>query len=318
MKNYALLLLLAIGSNSAFAQMGYGKPEDIKEVQQKTLLVVLDAPKDKESKKLSKSKADLADYEKEIADYNTALREVFATEWKMSKDVKFVTEEEFEAIIDDKVKKTQYAYFENVVNRSTVLNRDSGGGVDRIPRTYSHILGLTDQGKPVYTMMYNTLHPNKGDLVFIVQQFQNYFKMRLEDKGMKEMMKELLASSPQLKNMTLLIDADLIDDKAAAKIAEVYKYKYIITPKSEIDNAIVAHKPGIAYIRLIPVAQMVDRPLTQRKSFEAPAVTTSQMIFTQYIVNAEDGQGISFVSGATGSKTTFADLKTLMKNIDGK
>lgn len=309
-----------MGYGAAFAQMGYGKPEDIKQVQQKTLLIVLDAPNDAESKKLSKKKEDLAEYEKEINDYNEALKEVFPKTWTFSKNIEFVTPEQFETILDDKTKSKQYAFFNNVVNRNTFLSSstNSTGGISRVPRTYSHNLGLTDQNKPVYTMMYYTLHPTKGDLVFIIQQIQNYLAMRLEDKPRKELMADLVVKSALLKNKTLLLDEELTDKKVIDKMAEVYKYKYKITTKQEIDDAILAHNNTVAYIRLIPVAQMIDRPLNKQRSYDPPTVTTSEMIFTQYIIDAENGEGLSFISGATGNKTTINDIKILVKNIEAK
>lgn len=300
----------------ASAQMGYGKFEDILEVQQKPLLVVLESPKANTLKDLKKKPADLAKYPDDIAQYNTALKAAFASTWTFSKDVQFVSEEQYEAIKNDKTKKDKYAYFNNKIRRY-------GYGIKGafVPNTFYHELGLTDQGKPVYSFMFDTTHPNEADLTFILQQFQSYLLARMQIKGGEKTRKELMAELEQkaalLKGKTLLLDEEFMEQKMLNKISDVYKYKYKISNKAEIDKAILSHNAEYAYIKSVPAVQMISK--------DANGMKMGDTKYIQYVVNAENGEMLTYVApaamqlpgvGGSNMTTTLNDLKKIIKNIE--
>jgi len=314
MKKFFSIILLCLAQNAMFAQMGYGKPEDIKQVAAKTLLVVLDAENPKTIKKLEKKPEELKQYREDIAAYNAGVKAAFTKTWKFSNEVKFVSAEGLDSIKDDKSKSKLYAYFTPKIHRRQYT---INVGDPVVPNTYTLDLGLTDQKKPVYTMMFSTLRPTEGDLTFVIQQFEGYFKQRLEkDKSPRELMAEIVAKSPLLKQKTLLIDKDQVNNSLTKNIAAVYKYKYELCTKEKIDNAIINHDAAYVYIKAIPVAQIVDRNLT--KSNEMTTLPTD-MYYMQYVINAEDGTYASLIESPNkDGKTSKGDIEGLVKRIEGK
>lgn len=326
MKKLSLIFLftLLFISNSN-AQMGFGKLEDVMEVQEKTLLVITDAQSSSLLKKIEKDPEKYKEYSDEIDQYNLALKEAFTKTWTFSNKIEYITQEELASIEKDKSKKGNYAYFDNQINRSPSRFTSSSSKAGD-PDTYSLVLGLTDQKKPVYQMMYATLHPSEADLTFIIQQFQNYLNTRIalktDKKSKKDIREELKENANLLKTKTLLLDENFVDDDLKKNINEIYKFKYKLTSKEEIDKAILSRNAEIAYIRAIPI--------TQQSGGKNSVVKLSKLIFVQYVISAEDGKILGYaapsamglggnlgaLTSSSNRNTTEKDLEKIIKNID--
>ncbi|MES2485429.1 MAG: hypothetical protein V4581_05680 [Bacteroidota bacterium] len=315
MKKFFSIVLLCLAHNVMFAQMGLGKPEDIKEVAAKPLLVVLDVENPKTIKKLEKKPLELQQYREDVAAYNSGVKAAFKNTWTFSKEVKYVTQDGLDSIMDDKSKKKLYAFFSPTIHRSY---SSASAGEAAIPNTYSLDIGLTDQKMPVYSIMFSSVKPTEGDLTFVIQQCEAYFKQRLEkkDQKTKEVVAEILAKSPMLKEKTLLIDKDAVNKNLVKDIAQVYKYKYELCSKEKIDNAITAKDANYVYIKNLPVLQVADRNLTNRKDY---APTVAQMHYMQFVVYALDGSRVSMIDGMNSDgKTSKKDIQNLSEHIEGK
>lgn len=306
MKNYFLaLLVVLLGGHAAFAQMGYGKPEDIAKVETRTLLVVLN---DVDKSIYGKLKGDEKNaYEQSVAEYNEGVKKAFASTWTFSKNVEYVTTSAYEAIADDKAKASQYAYFKLKIHNKAYVSF-------AVPKTYTFDIGLAEDKKPVYTMMFYTPNPNEADVTFILQQFQSYFKARVDrkanGKSAREQLAEVMAKAPMLKEKTLLIDRETIDKGVEEKMASLYKYKFQFCSKEFIDKAIIAKDASYAYIKMVPASQDVDRDMTGGSG--SAMVNT---YFMQYVINAANGDNISLVqSYNTKGRTSASDIKEIAKS----
>ncbi|WP_157514743.1 hypothetical protein [Mangrovimonas sp. TPBH4] len=297
----------------ANAQFGFGKLEDIKEVQNKTLLVVLDEVDDNLKKKAQKKPEKYNEIIEIIEVYNKALKAAFTANWSYSQNIRFVTEKEFQQILNDKNQKNQYAYFRNK------LEGHFKGQVRMQAGNYSFELRLPNKNKSVYEMIYTSQHPNEADLTLIIQQFQNYLNSRVKRKeqnySRKNFQNEIAENSKLLKEKTLLLDEASVSSKLKKEISKVYKYNYKFTSKEEIDEAIISKNPNFAYVRAMPLyQQMNDNQQWDQNKF----------IFIQYAINAEDGKILGYSTPSSVSfgsitpsnhDTTPKDLKEISENI---
>ena len=188
------------------------------------------------------------------------------------------------------------------------------------------VIGLTNKKKPVYSMMYTTLHPTEADLTFIIQQFQNYLISRVElktgEKSKKEIKAELIENANLLKTKTLLFDEEFVDKNLKEDISSIYKYDYKLTTKEDIDQAILSRNKDIAYVRAFP--------LMQQSGGKNSVVKLSKLVYVQYVISALDGKILGYaapssvglggnlgaLTRSSNHNTTKKDLEKIIKNID--
>ena len=294
-KNQLLLVLLFITLNSMHAQFGYGKLEDIQKIKKIPLLVVLE----------SKSEG--------VDEYNVALKKSFEKNWNFSNEIKVISNEEFKKY-NSKTNKGKYAFFKKIVHKG-----DNGFSVIKskgLITTHDFTISIIGNKKPVYSMMYPTSIPNEADFKFIIQQIQYYLKGRLDlksgKKSKKEMLNELSSSAGKIKSKTLLLDKDDLTPKLLKEIDKIYAYTYKITNKEEIDLAILNDDASIAYIKVVPVAQMTGS--------NGP-IKVSKLLHVQYVIDAENGKVLAYVrpksfglGGAVG--TSMYNSKKMLTKKD--
>lgn len=289
MKKLIVLFLISIISlPTAQAQFGFGKLEDVQQIQKAPLFVVLLNSNEKKVKKLSKKDdGKLEQYRADIEAYNTAVKNAFQNSWSFSSDIRFITGEELDQI-DTRENKGKYAYFKQLIDVGNPgIMFDHKGAIT----TYNYAIYLTGKNKPVYSFMYSTILPNEADFKLISQQIQGYLKTReslkTKEKSRKEILAEIKANAPLLKEKTLLIEEESLSKSVLESIGDLYKYPFKIVSKDEIDQAIISDAKDIAYLRIIPVGQITEN---------SGILKISNLVFMQYVINAENGEYLAYVT----------------------
>ncbi|MEZ4793492.1 MAG: hypothetical protein R2783_08555 [Gelidibacter sp.] len=146
----------------------------------------------------------------------------------------------------DKKNRTQYAY----------LTYSPFAVINNFPENAFRI-GLLDNIKCTYFQTVDFENDmSEGDVIFTVQRVHDYIKGLAEysSKSKKDLMnayKELGILAGSIRDKTLLIDENLVDDKIKKLLESSYKHNYKIVNKSEIDKAIASKEEGTAYIKAI-------------------------------------------------------------------
>jgi hypothetical protein len=184
---------------------------------------------------------------------------------------------------------------------------------------YTYSIGLLDEKKPVYSMQYDSFRDfNEADAIFITQQFDFYFKgrIKLDDKNYKrkDLINEMEENAKMLKSKTLYLDKERMSSGLESELKSLYKYKYKLASKEEIDDAIINRTEGVVYVKFVPVTQASGGGM----------VKISKRKYAQYYVDAETGQTIAFLApgmsigivGGGNSKTSNGDIKSILKMIE--
>ena len=96
--------------------------------------------------------------------------------------------------------------------------------------------------------------PSFADVVYGVKRMQYIVNFLADDPANKNMMKfikHVKENGPSMKDKTLYIDKNDVQDKLTeADIAAIYPYKFELVDQEKIDQAILDSNPDIIYIML--------------------------------------------------------------------
>nr|WP_322625202.1 hypothetical protein [uncultured Flavobacterium sp.] len=295
MKKYFVLVLFCIAGNTLFAQMGMGKPEDIKTVANRTMFVVLKSEEKETLEELKNKPDELKAYQQAIEEYNDGAREAFTKNWKFSKEIKYVYKASFDSLkqASKKGTGTPFAYFAPEMH-----NLRGGTKFGKAARQYSLMIGLSEKLMPVFTTVIRDPNPTEGDITYTIQLALDYFDLRLKDKSRKDIVAEIDARTPAIKNKILIINKDMANEKLKKDIATIYKYEYELCSKDAIEKAIINHDARYAFVRSLPM----------QGAFNPGDVT-----YEQYIVNAEDGSTMYGLGGDIKGEVSKSHIEKLAK-----
>lgn len=302
-----IILALCLLSTAGFAQMGFGKPEEVAAVKKRALLVMLEEEDPKKVTKLNKKPEELALYQSEIRRVNDAMKEA-AKYWTFHSTVDFKTRSEIIKLQEAKNKNyavlsfTRYKIenwhtnFQSTAPNSAKIyyNGNTGsftstssywygqryvGGSREIASVYIDLIEGLENGRPVYIQNLPNLFPTLGDLVFGVQMVQSYLEGRLSGKKRSEGMEDIKEYAEVLKTKTLLLDReDIKGNLKEEEIAKNYPYKYIVTDYATIEKAILEKDKNYAYVQITPmmgtsgfVHMVVDAEKALLIGYSAPA-----------------------------------------------
>jgi len=277
------------------AQFGSGKLEDVQAVQKAPLLVVLQAKNDKVLKKITKKDGDEAaqKYLTNIETTNASLKNGITASWLYTSDITFITEAELDKY-DTKSNKNKYAIL--TAGRELGDNGYSMLQSKGLLTTYNYGIYLTGKRKRVYGMLTRSSQLTEGDIVFMSQQIQNYLNARLDLKSgkmsRKEMTADLNENAAIIADKTLWIAEDDLKKDFVKKIEKMYPYQLKVTTKEAIDAEIINKNSDICYLRIVPVGQ-------QTAGGGGP-LKTSKLIYVQYVLDAEDGKILAYVTPSVG------------------
>ncbi len=253
-------------SGSSFPQMGGAKMEDLKKIQSRTLLVVLEEPEKKLLDKLNPEEQ--ANYQKDIADYNVNIKSAIAHCWKFTEQVEYRNRSEVIMLIKSKDKKSAYlesskykenfatpATFRATFNRKDIKDKPNlampMGDIYKVSELDIRLCDDNPLSPPVYGQFMLNVFPNKADLVYALKQIQIYFGYRLKDMSYGAVLKEANKNGAKLPSLTLLIDeqdTELKNDE----IKKVYPYPFELVKKEKIDEAILNADSKYAFAAVIP------------------------------------------------------------------
>ncbi|WCO03070.1 hypothetical protein [Psychroserpens ponticola] len=302
-----VLAFIFLFSSSIFAQMGMKKMiEDVKKLQERTLLVVLE------------------DVEDNKEAFNSNFETVIDREWSFNTNIQYVTKSEFKELKKDKKNRNNFGYISYAAK-----------GKDGIYPPQSLLVGLLENTSVILFQYID--HDGKlslGDLIFSTAKANLYMTglvdyKKMSMKEMKKKMKESSGLTEVLKSKTLLIDEKDLTKDARKDLESNYKLAYKIVNRSEIDKAIVDKDKEVVYLRF----QYIINPTSKKKTGNVTGSSglTASVSFkslniisiSKGIYDAKDGMmivdlnppkgGIQIKVKSERQKITKKDIKNLLK-----
>jgi hypothetical protein len=172
---FIAVFLLILSLSTIQAQFNIDKYEDIQLIRKIPLLVILDSPNKKLVKKLTKK--DPQEVERYIAAVNgknEVIRTSINRNWKISKDIKFVTSEEFKSY-KTKENKGKFAYITSKVY-DKVKSKKSYTGYLAYCNYSIFILGNVSPVDEIrYSSVYGNTIVDNTDVKTVLSQMQSNF-----------------------------------------------------------------------------------------------------------------------------------------------
>jgi hypothetical protein len=247
-----LFLIYFLIQLNSFAQFGFGKPEEIQMLRERTTLIALEEENDKLVKKYSKDPNKLAAYRNSIKWYNEAIQTTVTSMWKFNDKYEFKSKSEIVDILDSKEVKNYSVLFLLFYEYASNSRDISSLGID-LAENVSKGPILVSKGSPIYKQDLPRLFPRKGDIAMGLQLMQGYMTSRLIGKTPKNAKDEMLEYAVVLKTKILLIDKeDLNKGENMDKLKNSYPYPIEIVDYNIIENAILERNPKYCYAQILP------------------------------------------------------------------
>lgn len=314
MKTLKLIILcLTFFCINAKAQFGYGKIEEIEQVQKRKLIVVIEEPREKILNKLTKRKKEdeKKNYLAALDEYNANMKIAVEKYWPYHNGFEYMTYNQVKDL-QKKSGNTDYAVIYCISQSPSTMGAGyvSRDGLnwswdmkeDSEDRDYLDyfttilVNRIEDMDKtPVYSNPLPDIFPNKADIIFGINNTKTYFDYRIRTKkngekiNQQKMMEQQIAdNAPRLKNMTLFLRSDWLNKELQNdKIKEYYPYQYKVCPSSEIDDAIINQKENIAYVLILPYVVSSSR--------------SNMVIYMHYIYDAKTCDMMAYIRPSMGS-----------------
>jgi hypothetical protein len=324
-----LLLTCILGQNPLKAQWAVSDKEDVEIVRSLPLAVVIMEPDQKVVDKLSKKKPDEAEgYKASIKDFNSYLKEVIESDWRYSKDVKFVTQAEAEEIGSKKDSRYAVLRMESMPNykmgdfypidRSMANHNPSAANMAMNPSARSYhfraaekfyilSLGSTIRGRgmiaranmPTLGMTYTSV---KFMVQFIMHQLDDCVNKGISKYG--EMKDGIESRHSLLQGKTLFMASDLIGkplqkDIDSGTFSKLYSSTTEVGDLERLDDIVKDGNQQYCYLLAIP-----------------SGAQTAGAVLNQYVVvDAKDGRLI-FLNEKTDARAPGQFTEYHLKAID--
>lgn len=192
---------LLLSFSTLQAQFSYGQFDDIENLKDTPLLVVLETPNPKKVKKFEKKNPEeLKNYLASIEGKNKALKSTFSNAWRISNNIKFVTEEEL-STYDMKENHGKYAYLTSEVY-DKVKWKDSKSGYIAYTNYAIYMLG---DFTPLYSKRYASEYSPKSildasDMQLAFNQMQSKVEYKEIQLAKREAIRSLKKDIKTAKN----------------------------------------------------------------------------------------------------------------------
>ncbi len=316
MKTKVTMLMLLIIAAVAFksnAQFGMGKIEEIEAVQARKIIVMVEEPREKMIKKLSKKPklGTIDDYKADLKVYNANIKEVIEKFWPYTKkEISYKTFSEIEALKKSKSKDYAVVCCLSAEPSSMSAGYNFADGLywekdiksdfeDRDDDMFTMMMVNTieDFGKtPVFQVPLFDVFPTKASIVYGLQTIKNYFDMRIRIKKeggkMKDeramMEKAIEENAPKIKEKTLLVRSEWLDKELTEEnFKNFYPYKYKICDREMMDNVVMTQDETYAYGVVLPYVVSSSR--------------SNSIMYFQYVFNGGDSKMMAMVKPSGGS-----------------
>lgn len=297
-------VLFTLSMPCSYGQMGLGKPEDVKDLKYRPLIVML-----KEAK---------SDQEKPYVEYyNQAIQRAVRNFWIFNDSIVFMPRSQVQSL--HKSGNTSYGvmqfalwevreYKSDKWSKNSFMHRYQSDSWIRTILAVGLIEKAFQRALPyIYYNHLPNIYPSEGDLVCAMQQIQSYLQYRLEGKKARDMREEIEQNAYKLKEKTLLMDKEEVSKKLTdADIKAAYPYPYKLAGYEEIEKAILSRDPKYAYVQIVPMAM------------------NEKTVYAHLVVNAENGEmlgwsapGPIMISGTGyGQRIKSNHLKDYASNIE--
>jgi hypothetical protein len=228
-----------------FSLLSYGQMfrsvKEFKEFEKRPLLVVLPHTK-KEKEKAA------------VTELQQNIKKNIERHWALQKDVTFMSPDEFRALKKNKKKNTHAVLaFTNI----EINNQAASGGTNGVwTSVFVMDLGLSENAiHHVFTYRHNfvSIIPSESEMAGTLLLMQNILKKGAQENEFIDFPKEAKANAEKLRNLTLLIDEQQLEDGITEKaVKELYGLNYKIIPTRELEDAILRKAPGFAYVYMLP------------------------------------------------------------------
>jgi len=307
------LALFVIHPLCMHAQFGMGKIDEIESVQKRKLIVVLEEPRERILKRLTKKKKEdqVESYKTALNEYNAIMKEVIEKYWPYKANgIEYKSYKEVLAL--KKADNKDYAVVYCISQHPSSFNagfvnsdglnwswdmKDDSEDRDYLDYFTTMVVNVIEdfERKPVYSTPLPDVFPSKASIVFGVSTCQYYFDYRIRTKkngekvdAQKMQEEQIKENAPKLKDMTLLIRQDWLNkDLPEASIKTHYPYKYKVVSSEEMDKAVVGQQEKTAYILILPYVISTSK--------------TNSIMFFHYIYDAKSCALMAFVQPKMGA-----------------
>lgn len=294
--------------SSTFAQPSFttSDKETAAKISKSTLAVVMKSKDEKLLNKLKNKPDKLKAYEESVDAFNAYLKQAVEKEWNLSAQVKFITEQEADALKESKDPAHFLLEITDIKNYKMgdfyMPNNANGNytGANIANKARDQAYHFSSSGKSVALSISPASRPNK-ELVFsylplagISQGTVTFMALHLKNQivdclkgitGVSDLKKDVAKRNSKLKDKTLLIFEPLISNglqKTIDKkqVSENYPYKYEVVSFEKVEEVIVNKDSKFAYIWVVP----------------AGAVVNGGQVYNYFIIDGEDGRAL-FMTG---------------------
>lgn len=278
MKKIVLFLAITLCSVShSFGQFKLPKNEDWLLASQLPIVVVLKEKDVKKVEKLTKNgkTEELEMYNASVNDYNNYIKKYVEIYWDKALIHGYMTESEYKVFEEDKKNKNKFTFISSKYNNnsSKAHRKAQANGVFSDNANFTNntqisfgIVGvkfpMTDNALALqfFSDLDQGFFKNskkhafrESDLKFCVKYFKNYMyeitttDAKFEKMSNKEKVAYMNRKAKELKQLTLLVDKDLVSEGFLKEFKEKYKFKYELVDAERVEKAILNNEEGYAY-----------------------------------------------------------------------
>jgi hypothetical protein len=219
------------------------------------LVILVEEPNKKIEEKLNPD--ELKSYQQEIESYNTNLKKCIEQYWSMGAKPIFVDRVQFNKIINDKTANTLVLMntkfnFNYIDYTSYKLSNKLYNSRNEIVENYNKkqlpyrasIIEIKRADIPfesssVALAAMPSIKQELHELVYAIKSLALQIDYRIKGTTEVQLMKMYIKNAPHLKELTLLLNQNDLDDNAKADIKDHYKFPFQIVTKEVIEKTIL-------------------------------------------------------------------------------
>lgn len=270
-----IIACVVLATFNSFSQKKSKDQIEIEEIQKRKVIVMIEEPSQEVIDKLTKKKKtiEIALYKTDINLYNVRLKESIEKNWTYNKEILYKTNNEISALQNSKeyvVIRSRFfiqtkhtsARFEKPFNIVDNFRGNSTYDDDYYLYLLLNIVLIENFSKNLdefNVFSFPDRFPTKTNMAFTIKSALLFFDLKLksekEDTKLKidEYFVEISKlNAPKLKNLTLMIRKDNVDEFMTDKdLKALYPFPFKIASEQEIDIAFSEKTPDTAYLVII-------------------------------------------------------------------
>lgn len=278
-----LLYVLSLSIQNAEAQLTLSagpafsvtKSENVALIKTRPLVVVLETESAFILKKYKKKPEELKHYKAQVAGRNQALQEAVLETWNFSAKPQFMPmnealalREKGEAVVlrlgevrmdvyrstgMGKIPSLPAGFYKDALTGNMLFNAPKRELVELDALSTVEILVNKAKHGAIITYLPLGLS-SKADITYAIQQIQYVLNYVDQGNSIKKIEEQYQKNHAELKDKTLLIDREDLDDKFNEnEVREIYPYPFEICDREKIDKVILEKDPAYAFVQLVPV-----------------------------------------------------------------